>query len=72
MHGKLCYKSSILKTKNRTVILLFARYRTDLLICCAIHSNYYGTVQNVLKIGYNLKTTCGSELPDQCDKIMNV
>ena len=41
MYEKLCDKSSTLKTINWTVILIFPRYRTHLLICCAVYSKVW-------------------------------
>ena len=34
MYIELCYKSSTSKYENKTVILIFPRYPTYLLICC--------------------------------------
>ena len=48
-------------TKNQTVILMFPRYRTYLLIYCVFDLNNYYNVCNALTIGKYLETNRGSE-----------
>ena len=48
-------------TKNQTVILIFPRYRTYLLICCVIYLKNDDTVLNALTICKYHVTTHGSE-----------
>ena len=55
-------KFQYLNTKNQTVILIFPRYPTNLLICCVFHLKNDGTVPNVPTINKFLETTSGSEL----------
>ena len=45
MYVKSCYKISALKTRNRTVILIFPIYCAYLLICCAIFSKGWWYVE---------------------------
>ena len=48
-------------TNNQTVILIFPRYCTYLLICCVFHLKNDDTVIIALKIGKYHETTPGTE-----------
>ena len=66
MQWNLCTRNCVTKvqhqnTKNKTVILIFLRYRTYLLICCIFHLKNDDTVLNVLTIGKYHETTPGTE-----------
>ena len=58
-------------TKIRTVILIFPRYHTHLLICCVLFTRvYYDNVKNALTIGEYLESNLGSELRARYDEII--
>ena len=49
-------------TKNQTVILIFPRNPTYILICCVFHLKNDDTVPNAPTINNFLETTSGSEM----------
>ena len=66
MQWNLCMKNRVKKvqhqnTKNQTVIIIFPRYRTYLLICCVFHLKNDDTVLNALEIVEYHETTPVSE-----------
>ena len=58
------------KTKNQTVILIFTRYTTYLLICCVFQLKKDDTVPDAPKINKFFETTSGSELRKWFDNII--
>ena len=57
-------------TKNQTVILIFPRYHTYLLICCVFHLKNDDTVPNSPTINKFFETTSGLELREWYDNII--
>ena len=57
-------------TKNQTVILIFTRYTTYLLICCVFHLKNDDTVPNEPTINKFIEMTSGSELRKWYDNII--
>ena len=70
MYEESCYKRSTSKYKNLTVILVFPRYYTYLLICCVFHLKNYDMVINSLTIRKYNKKTPGSEQQKRNNEIL--